>query len=164
MLVLSPSHRVHSSPRFRSARFPLKAKICSLGVLGAHQAHGANSTATRNARSTVAQAASTVEADAKAWWKAYPDLWEEVTSRAHFEEAIHDSDFDVILVGAHRYDMSLLHTQSEDGRKPTLLSFNRWYLADWYATWCKGCERAFPEISRMATSDSFQGRVKFVKV
>ena len=34
--------------------------------------------------------------------------------------------------------------------------------ADWYATWCKGCKRMLPELSKLA--GTYGDRVKFVKV
>lgn len=52
----------------------------------------------------------------------------------------------------------------DHSRKQELSARTECLFTDWYATWCKGCERAFPEISRLATTDSMKGRVKFVKV
>lgn len=37
-------------------------------------------------------------------------------------------------------------------------------LVDWYATWCRGCKRAYPELCKLAASEKYTGRIKFVKV
>lgn len=157
------SHRTSSFSRFITPCSP-SGIACRRSVLvsrtGGAQAQY-NSTAKQNKSLSAAAHAVQTETDpAKGWWKAYPELWEEVTSRDEFQKAIQDSDYELILVGA------LLFPHGPCDVEHSIPSHSvHWYArADWYATWCKGCERAFPELSRMATADSMQGRVKFVKV
>jgi hypothetical protein len=94
------TRRATGVPRFRSTCSSSSTIGCRLSVSGA-QAYvtrgGTHSVANRSRCN--AQAVSS-PAEAKAWWKAYPHLWEEVQSRAEFEEAIQDSDYEVVLVGA----------------------------------------------------------------
>lgn len=37
-------------------------------------------------------------------------------------------------------------------------------LADFFATWCNGCQRSYPELCKIAMDPDMQKEVKFVKV
>jgi hypothetical protein len=47
-------------------------------------------------RASAAPAAQT----AKAWWKEYSHLWQEIKSRDQFDEVVTDSNYELVLVGA----------------------------------------------------------------
>jgi thiol-disulfide isomerase/thioredoxin len=36
--------------------------------------------------------------------------------------------------------------------------------ADFFATWCNGCQRSYPELCKIAMDPDMQKQVKFVKV
>lgn len=57
------------------------------------------SSTTNRARNVSAQAVAAPPAETKAWWKAYPHLWVEVTTEDAFVEAINDHKYDLVLVG-----------------------------------------------------------------
>eukprot|EP00892_Ulva_mutabilis_P009776 jgi/Ulvmu1/7170/UM034_0078.1 len=104
------------------------ASVCSISGTGCER-----SSATNAARNVSAQAVAAPVASTKAWWKDYPHLWTDVSTRDEFNEVVNDDRYDLVLV-------------------------------DWYATWCQGCQRAFPELSRLAALEPYDRKIKFVKV
>jgi thiol-disulfide isomerase/thioredoxin len=38
------------------------------------------------------------------------------------------------------------------------------YLADYFATWCNGCQRSYPELCKLAMDPDLHKPIKFVKV
>lgn len=38
------------------------------------------------------------------------------------------------------------------------------HTADFYATWCQGCQTIYPDLCRLAADQKYTGRVRFVKV
>lgn len=38
-----------------------------------------------------------------------------------------------------------------------------WY-ADYFATWCNGCQRSYPELCKLAMDPDLNKHVKFIKV
>jgi thiol-disulfide isomerase/thioredoxin len=129
--------------------------LCS--VAGPHHLSAARprTSVVTNAAPNVNAVATSEPETKKKWWKANADLWEEVHDEASFNAAVSTGD-KLVLVGRFSHIPAVTH--------PRLSRAQHVHTADFFATWCHGCEKAYPELCKLAQDKDIQKQFKFVKV
>lgn len=103
---------------------------------------------------------ATTSTETQKWWKKQSELWVDVHTEEDFHREINSGD-KLVFVGEYHIRAFSVHPIH------CLVPLNHVICcpcADFFATWCNGCQRSYPELCKLAMDPELNKQIKFVKV
>jgi thiol-disulfide isomerase/thioredoxin len=94
------------------------------------------------------------------WWKKQSELWVDCHTDEQFYHEINSGDR-LVFVGEPRV---CAFAGTVPPQHSTWTSHRPPCCADFFATWCNGCQRSYPELCKLAMDPEINKKFKFVKV